>query len=1058
MDQTLGFCTTAGGVRLAYACAGQGPPLVKAANWLNHLEFDWRSPVWRHLFRELAADRTLVRYDERGTGLSDWNVEGFGFDQMVEDLEAVVDHLALERFDLFGISQGCAVSAAYAVRHPERVRRLVLYGGYARGWEKRGNTTAVEERRALLTLVRHGWGMRSQEFRDLWTRSFIPEGTAEQQRWWSELQKVSTSPENAAAILESFGRIDVCDLLPQVSVPTLVLHCRDDRVASLEQGEELARLIPGARFVVLESRNHLVLEHEPAWPVFLDEVRDFLGIERRAPSPPALEVEPPSVGVSAPSQPAAAASGPPRLAVPAFEDLSSHSSPAGAFVDGLREDLLTRLGEWRGILRLVIGAAASQSVAETDHPSSRSGGEASYSLEGSLRVVDHRLRLNVNLVDLARGVPVWSDRFDRTVEDALEAQDEIAKAVAGAAGAAIWLAEAEQAGSWEVDPPDPWTLAQRGWWHLWQYTPGETALAADLFTRAVARAPRLVLARYGVAMALYHQITNLWHHDPEAAAVELRRAAERTVTADERSSLGHVALACALGLAAAPGDAVRAAEHAVGLNPSSTWCRLQLAIQLALSGSAELALEVLRETSTLQARDALGWSHGFACGVALFAAGRLEEAIDPLEGCVQRRPTWLPARQLLAACHALTGTPGAGGRVLTRIADSPAEPTPLLAAAHAAVSVPFRDGLRRARAAAGEEAPTAAEGGVLGRLETGGALRGGIARSLVRELEHQDRGGRREIEIGDTVGRFRVTDRIGAGGMGLVYRAVDPRLGRPVALKLLPEHLTHDPSMRARFEREARAASSLNHPNICTIFEIDEQDGRPFIAFELLEGVVLSELIREGALPMARVLDIGCDVAFGLEAAHGAGLVHRDVKPANLFVTERGPTKILDFGVAKWVRPPRDESSDVTPTHHTLTSPGAIPGTVAFMSPEQTLGREVDARSDLFSLGAVLYEALTGRRAFRAATTGALIQAILHEEPTPMSVLAPGLDPAVESLVARLLRKDPAERLASATLLRGELEDLARRSADPDAGSARAATGADGTVRRWWRRFTGSSE
>jgi tetratricopeptide (TPR) repeat protein len=643
------------------------------------------------------------------------------------------------------------------------------------------------------------------------------------------------------------------------------------------------------------------------------------------------------------------------------------------------------------------------------------------------------------------------------VEDALEAQDEIARAVAGAAAAAIWFAEAEQAGAAEVEALDPWALVQRGWWHLWHYTRGETEVAADCFARAAARAPRLVLAHYGVAMALYHQAANLWHDRPGQAVSALRREAERAIVEDERSSLGHVALACALGLAGAPADAVRAAEHAAGLNPSSTWCRIQLAIQHALSGAAGRGLEVLRRTSTLQASDVLDWSYDFACGVALFGDGRLADAIDRLEGCVQRRPTWLPARQLLAASHALAGRAADGARVLARIADAPADPSPLLAAADPAVREPFLDGLRRARLAVEEERPTAAEG-ILGRLETGGALRGGVARGLVRELEGNGGGAQRgEIRIGDRVGRFRVTDRLGSGGMGLVYRAVDPRLGRAVALKLLPEHLVHDPSMRARFEREARAASALNHPNICTIFEIDEQAGRPFIAFELLEGVVLSELIRGGPLQVGRVLDIGLDVTSGLEAAHGEGLVHRDVKPANLFVTDRGPTKILDFGVAKWVRPPDGEdSTDDTPLQHTLTSPGAIPGTVAFMSPEQALGREVDARSDLFSLGAVLYEALTGQRAFRAATTAALIQVIVHQEPAPMSSLAPGLDPAIESLVGRLLRKDPDRRLSSATLLRQELEEVARRLATGDlATGSGVGDGGSGPMRRWWRRLTG---
>ncbi|HVS62689.1 MAG TPA: alpha/beta fold hydrolase [Thermoanaerobaculia bacterium] len=1037
MDQNLGFCTTPDGVRLAFATAGEGPPLVKAANWLNHLEYDWHSPVWRHLFRALALDRTLVRYDERGTGLSDWNVGEFGFDEMVEDLETVVDHLELERFDLFGISQGCAVSAAYAVRHPDRVKKMVLYGGYSRGWAKRGNRAEMEERRALLTLVRHGWGMRSREFRDLWTRNFIPEGTAEQQEWWSELQKVSTSAENAAAILESFGNIDVRDLLPKVAVPTLVIHSRNERVAPLEQGEELARLIPGSCFVVLESSNHLVLEHEPAWPVFVRAVGDFLGIQR-------FVEEARSSSSLTRSGSTAQLSGPPGLVVAPFEELSGHATPSG-FADGLREDLLTRLAEWRGAMRVVVGGSSVDS---------RSGA-APYTLEGSLRIAGDRLRLNVKVVAAPDGVPVMSERFDRTVKDAFEAQDEIARAVAAAVGPAVWWAEAERSAAADRDRLDAWELVQRGWWHLWRFSRDETEVAADLFAEGAASAPGMTMAHYGVAMALFHRLLNQWHQDPKTAMRELRRAAESAVAADERSHLGHVALACAEALEGALHEAVLAAEHAVALSPTAGWAQIQLATFVSLAGDPERGLELLRATKTLESRDALSWSYDFTFAIADFAAGRLEAAAEALEGCVQRRPDWLPARQLLAACFALTGRLGDAGRALERSASHAAPPTPLLAVAHRSVAEPFLDGLRRAREAAGlTGAPTVADEGVLGdRLATGGALRGGVGRGLARELGIElGRAPGTEISVGDVIGRYRITGELGAGGMGLVFQGIDSRLGRAVALKLLPEHLSDDLSMRERFEREARAASSLNHPNICTIFEIDEQDGRPFMAFELLEGAVLSEGIRRGPIRGRELVDIALDVASGLEAAHTKGLVHRDIKPSNLFVTDSGVTKILDFGVAKRVRVPQEQAAVDDPLQHTLTAPGAIPGTLAYMSPEQALGRELDARSDLFSLGAVLYEAASGRRPFRAPTTGALIQLILHEEPEPLDGLAPGIDAELASVVARLLRKAPEERTPSARRLREELDGIRRRlSRESETGSR----GGSGVVRRWWRRFKG---
>ena len=277
-EQDIRFCTMADDVRIAYATVGRGPPLVKAANWMNHLEFDWQSPVWRHWIEELGRDHTLVRYDERGNGLSDWEAE-LSFELMVDDLEAVVDALGLERFALLGISQGCGVSVAYAVRHPEKVSRLVLYGGYVRGWRTRANPQEMEWRQALTTLIRQGWGQDNPAFRQVFTSLFMPEATPEQMQWFNDLQRVTTSPENAVRLMEIFAAIDVSDLLPKVRAPTLVLHCRNESVAPFDEGRRFASGIPGARFVPLESRNHLILPDEPAWRRFMTEVGAFLGAE-----------------------------------------------------------------------------------------------------------------------------------------------------------------------------------------------------------------------------------------------------------------------------------------------------------------------------------------------------------------------------------------------------------------------------------------------------------------------------------------------------------------------------------------------------------------------------------------------------------------------------------------------------------------------------------------------------------------------------------------------------------------------------------------------------------
>jgi DNA-binding SARP family transcriptional activator/pimeloyl-ACP methyl ester carboxylesterase len=282
--QEIRFCRTADGVRLAYATVGAGPPLVKAANWMNHLEFDWESPVWRRLFRELARQNTLIRYDERASGLSDWDVPSMSLDAWVADLEAVVEACGLERFPLLGISQGCAVCIEYAARHPERVTGLVLHGGYAAGWraDPSYGPADVARRDASIEIVRFGWGEDTPAYRQMFTQTFIPGGTPEEISWFNELERRTVSPENAARFMEAFARIDVRARLAEVHAPTLVLHARGDQRISYHKGMELAAGIPGARFVLLESENHLVLEHEPAFGDWIREAVGFLEQEVHA--------------------------------------------------------------------------------------------------------------------------------------------------------------------------------------------------------------------------------------------------------------------------------------------------------------------------------------------------------------------------------------------------------------------------------------------------------------------------------------------------------------------------------------------------------------------------------------------------------------------------------------------------------------------------------------------------------------------------------------------------------------------------------------------------------
>ena len=276
-EQQVKYCTAADGTRLAWAAVGSGRPLVKTANWLNHLEYDWHSPVWRHWMRELTRANRLIRYDERGNGLSDWETPDLSFEAFVDDLETVVDAAGIDQFDLLGISQGAPVAIAYSLRHPGRIRRMILLGGYARGWALRLEGEDLARRQAMVTLTRTGWGSDNPAYRQMFTGLYIPGGSAEQLGWWNELQRISTSPDNAVRLQHALSTIDVAAMLPQVTVPTLVAHARRDHVIAFEAGRQLADGIKGARFLELDSDNHVLLEEEPAWHSFVAASRDFLG-------------------------------------------------------------------------------------------------------------------------------------------------------------------------------------------------------------------------------------------------------------------------------------------------------------------------------------------------------------------------------------------------------------------------------------------------------------------------------------------------------------------------------------------------------------------------------------------------------------------------------------------------------------------------------------------------------------------------------------------------------------------------------------------------------------
>ena len=277
LNQRVHFTQSFDGTRIAYAIAGNGPPLVKTANFISHLVYDWESPVWRHWLDEFTHEHTLIRYDERGSGLSDWDVEDLSFEAWVRDLEVVVDTVGLRQFPLFAMSQGGTVAVAYTVRHPEKVSRLILYGAYARGWLNRDLTAEqIEEEKLIISLMRVGWGRDNPAFRQVFATQLVPEASIEQLRALEEQMRISATAENAARLESEMHRTDVRHLASQIRVPTLVVHARGDAGVPFEEGRLLASLIPNAQFVALESKNHLLTKDEPAWKKFCEAVRSFL--------------------------------------------------------------------------------------------------------------------------------------------------------------------------------------------------------------------------------------------------------------------------------------------------------------------------------------------------------------------------------------------------------------------------------------------------------------------------------------------------------------------------------------------------------------------------------------------------------------------------------------------------------------------------------------------------------------------------------------------------------------------------------------------------------------
>jgi pimeloyl-ACP methyl ester carboxylesterase/DNA-binding CsgD family transcriptional regulator len=281
--QRVQYVRASDGTRLAWAASGAGPTVVKAANWLTHLEYELESPVWKHWIQFFSSQTRFIRFDERGCGMSEWTDRELTLDRWVSDLESIIEASGeTEPVTLLGISQGAATCISYAVKHPDRVARMILYGGYARGKFRRDDQLTEREYRAIVDLTRVGWGRDNPAFRQLFTSRFIPTGTHEQIDWFNELCAKTSTGDVAAALFEARGHVDVSSILGDVRTPTLVLHARGDEITRIDEGHRLAAGIPGAQFVELDSRNHVLLEHEPAWTRFCDAIVEFLGLDKAA--------------------------------------------------------------------------------------------------------------------------------------------------------------------------------------------------------------------------------------------------------------------------------------------------------------------------------------------------------------------------------------------------------------------------------------------------------------------------------------------------------------------------------------------------------------------------------------------------------------------------------------------------------------------------------------------------------------------------------------------------------------------------------------------------------
>jgi TolB-like protein/DNA-binding winged helix-turn-helix (wHTH) protein len=693
------FCTTSDGARIAFGRIGDGPPMVWAAHWLSHLAFTWESPVWRHWPEEFAKDHSFVHYDERGNGLSDWNDSEFSVDAFVHDLEAVVDALRLDRFALLGSARGGPTAITYAARHPDRVSHLLLVNAFAQGWRIRGNAAEIERREAMITLMQQSWTQDNPVSRQILTSLLLPDATSEEMGWFNDMQRVSTSAENAARLFRSVGDIDVVDLLQDVAAPTLVLHCRDDAVIPLEQGELIASRIAGARLVLLESRNHILLPRDPAWATFVSEARRFLrddapllqdrdhavnafdpvarpgngvhmsldaGVEVQMPAhptaagtvpndgAPALAGDPAPNGSLARSR-LAAVPPPDRPAIAVLPFINMSDEPEQEyFSDGITEDIITALSRLRWFF--VIARNSSFSYKGKSVRLRRIAAElgVGYIVEGSVRKSGNCVRITAQLNDVTTGSQIWVERYDRHLADVFAVQDEITNAIVAAIEPQVYAAEHFRSARKPPESLAAWDLVMRALSHFWRVTRDDNIAAQELLEKAIALIPDY--AQANAVLAVSHTFgAQMGWEDRTIATPVAERAALAATRADPDDPWAHLALATANVYRGRIDDALAAFEQVLRLNPNFSVALGFYGLVLTWVGRLKEGGDAARRALQLSPRDPFAAIYNGVIAYNEFVGRNYDEALRAARESLRQRSDFAGGLRVFIAAAAMKG-------------------------------------------------------------------------------------------------------------------------------------------------------------------------------------------------------------------------------------------------------------------------------------------------------------------------------------------------------------------------------------------------------------------